>query len=186
MIKFHPIILLSLMIFLAQGEMSRATENWPGWRGPRGDGSAENDPSLPVKWNVGDNVLWKTELPGKGHASPIIWENYLFIVSALIDTGDRVLICIDRTSGKILWQRIVLKSPSERIHKLNSLASSTPVTNGKYIYVSFLDRKEMFIAAYDFSGETNMATAPGDLLQYPRILFKPDPVERETDHQWRP
>lgn len=161
MLRVHSLILLSLIAFLAQEGISSATENWPGWRGPRGDGSTENDQRLPVKWNVNDNVIWKTGLPGKGHASPIIWEDHIFLVAALIDTRDRVLICIDRTSGKILWQRTVLKSPPERIHKLNSLASSTPVTDGKHVYVSFLDRKEMFIAAYDFSGKKIWQHRPG-------------------------
>ena len=161
MLKLHSIILLNLIIFLTHGGISYATENWPGWRGPRGDGSAESDPRLPVKWTAADNTLWKTELPGKGHASPIVWKNHIFIVSALMDAGDRALICIERTSGKVLWQRTVLKSPPERIHRLNSLASSTPVTNGKYVYVSFLDGKEMFIAAYDFSGKLIWQQRPG-------------------------
>jgi hypothetical protein len=161
MLRLHSIILLNLIIFLTHGELSHAIENWPGWRGPRGDGSAESDPRLPVKWTATDNILWKTELPGKGHASPIVWKKHIFIVSALIDTGDRALICIERTSGKVLWQKTVLKSPPERIHRLNSLASSTPVTDGKHIYVSFLDGKEMFIAAYDFSGKQVWQQRPG-------------------------
>lgn len=154
-------LLLTVIIICSPAQISSGEENWPGWRGPRGDGSAENDSRLPVKWNVAENTLWKTPLPGKGHASPIIWENRIFIVSALDETRDRALICLERESGRILWQQTVLQSPPERIHKLNSLASSTPVTNGKLIFVSFLDRDEMFIAAYDFSGKEIWKKRPG-------------------------
>lgn len=138
-----------------------AAENWPGWRGPRGDGSTADDPRIPVKWSVPDDVLWKTPLPGKGHASPIIWEDRIFVASALRDNEERILICIDRTDGAILWQKTVLESPPERIHKLNSLASSTPVTDGERVFVSFLDGKEMFVAAYDSSGEKLWERRPG-------------------------
>ncbi len=154
-------LLLTVIIIGSPAQISSGEENWPGWRGPRGDGSAENDSRLPVKWNVAENTLWKTPLPGKGHASPIIWENRIFIVSALDETRDRALICLERESGRILWRQTVLQSPPERIHKLNSLASSTPVTNGKLIFVSFLDRDEMFIAAYDFSGKGIWKKRPG-------------------------
>lgn len=154
-------LLLTVIIICSPAQISSGEENWPGWRGPRGDGSAENDSRLPVKWNIAENTLWKTPLPGKGHASPIIWENRIFIVSALDETRDRALICLERESGRILWQQTVLQSPPERIHKLNSLASSTPVTNGKLIFVSFLDRDEMFIAAYDFSGKEIWKKRPG-------------------------
>jgi outer membrane protein assembly factor BamB len=159
--RLHFTILLSLIINFSFGQISSGVENWPGWRGPRGDGSVEDDRRLPVKWNVEDDTLWKTPLPGKGHASPIIWENRIFIVSALDETRDRVLMCFERKSGRVLWQKTVLKSPPERIHKLNSLASSTPVTNGKLVFVSFLDRNEMFIAAYDFSGKQIWKRRPG-------------------------
>ncbi len=159
--RLHFTILLSLIINFLFGQTSSGIENWPGWRGPRGDGSAEDDRRLPVKWNVEENTLWKTQLPGKGHDSPIIWENRICIVSALDETRDRVLMCFDRKSGHVLWQKTVLKSPPERIHKLNSLASSTPVTNGRLVFVSFLDRNEMFIAAYDFSGKQIWKKRPG-------------------------
>src|SRR3954451_10164316 len=78
-------------------------ENWPGWRGPRGDGTSL-ETNLPLHWSATSNVVWKTELPGLGHASPIVWQDKVFTVSALPDSQDRVLLCLDRKSGSILWQ----------------------------------------------------------------------------------
>lgn len=63
-----------------------AQENWPRWRGPNADGTAAASANPPVKWSQTENVRWKTELPGKGSATPIVWENRIFVVTA-IDTG---------------------------------------------------------------------------------------------------
>ncbi|MFC1766135.1 PQQ-binding-like beta-propeller repeat protein [Planctomycetota bacterium] len=68
--------------------------------------------------------------------------------TCVAEADQRALICLDRTTGQMLWTKIVLTSPLEKKHALNSYASSTPVTDGERIYVSFLDKKEMFIAAY--------------------------------------
>lgn len=137
-----------------------SAENWPGWRGPRGDGSSL-DRNLPTQWSGTENVAWKVAIPGIGHASPIIWEDRIFLVSCAPEAEDRLLICLDRRTGRTLWTRPVLASPLERKHKLNSYASSTPLTDGQRVYVSFLDRKTMFIAAYDFEGELIWKQRPG-------------------------
>lgn len=123
-------------------------ENWPAWRGPRLDGTSA-EKNIPIHWNATSNVLWKTALPGVGHASPVVWENKVFTVAALPDTQERAVLCLDRKSGKLLWQQAVLKSPLEAKHSLNSHASSTPATDGQFIYVAFLDQKEMVVATYD-------------------------------------
>jgi outer membrane protein assembly factor BamB len=138
---------------------SRA-ENWPCWRGPRLDGtSLETD--LPRFWSATSNLVWKTELPGVGHASPIAWQDWVFTVAALPETQERVLLALDRATGKLRWQRAVLSSPLERKHSLNSFASSTPATDGERVYVAFLDRDQMFVAAYDFQGKELWAVRPG-------------------------
>ncbi len=137
-----------------------AGENWPGWRGPQGDGTAKA-PHLPVEFSVEIDVVWKVALPGEGHSSPIIWEDRIFVVAGLEEAEERVLQCRDRATGKLLWQETVLKSPFEGIHRLNSRASSTPITDGERVYVSFLDQDHMFIAAYDFAGKQLWSQRPG-------------------------
>ena len=135
-------------------------ENWPGWRGPRGDGTSL-ETNVPVQWDGTENVKWKTPIPGKGHASPIVWGDRVFVVSAMKETTERLLLCLDAGSGAVRWQRMVLKAPFERVHKLNSHASSTPATDGDRVYVSFLDRDTMYIAAYDFEGKLVWEVRPG-------------------------
>lgn len=152
--------LLAFLILLSQ-TAAPAAENWPGWRGPRGDGTATQAPNLPVAFSIETDTAWKTKIPGTGHASPIIWEDRIFLVTAEEENTNRSLLSLNRKTGEILWQKTVLKSDFEDIHRLNSRASSTPVTDGERIFVSFLDRENMFIAAFDFEGNELWKTRPG-------------------------
>ncbi|MSR42989.1 MAG: serine/threonine protein kinase [Pedosphaera sp.] len=153
------ILSIALLLSLNLATVIRA-EDWPGWRGARGDGSS-SEKNVPIKWNATENITWKAELPGLGHASPIVSGDRVFTVSAIPETEARALICLDRKIGKILWQQTVVTSPLEKKHKLNSQASSTPATDGKLIYVTFLDVQDMVVAAYDFSGKQQWLVRPG-------------------------
>jgi outer membrane protein assembly factor BamB len=140
--------------------LALAAENWPCWRGPRLDGTSV-EKKMPSHWSASSNVAWKTELPGIGHASPVVWNDRVFIVSALPAEQDRDLLCLDRATGRLLWQKTVVNSPMEKKHSLNSHASSTPATDGKLVYVAFLDRNEMVVAGYDFAGNQKWLVRPG-------------------------
>jgi hypothetical protein len=171
-----PVAVLASVVFSAQFIFA---ENWPCWRGPRGDGSSA-EVNVPVRWGATENVVWRTEIPGIGHASPVVWGDRVFTLTALVETSDRgperggnsqaqdgdgrdrVLVCLDRTTGKFLWQRTVVSAPLEGKHRLNSWASSTPATDGRLVYVSFLDRKDMVVAAYDFAGNQAWRVRPGE------------------------
>jgi len=160
-------------------------ENWPGWRGPRGDGTSL-EKNIPTHWSATSNMVWKSELPGAGHASPIIWNEKLFTVSALLESSERVLLCLDRASGKILWQKNVLHAELEGKHPLNSFASSTPATDGQLVYIAFLDHDKMLAAAYDFSGKQKWLVRPGPFASKhgfcsSPVLFK-DKVILNGDH----
>jgi outer membrane protein assembly factor BamB len=135
-------------------------QNWPSWRGPNGDGTSV-ETKLPVRWDSVKNVAWKTIVPGKGYSSPVIWKDKLFLTSALQETQEKILLCYDCKTGKLIWQKTVLKSPFEGKHDNNSFASGTPATDGRLIYVSFLDKKDILVAAYDFSGNRVWVQKPG-------------------------
>lgn len=170
------------LLFLAQ---ALTAEDWPVWRGPRGDGTSMEQ-GVPVHWSASSNVVWRTAVPGVGHASPIVYGDRVFTVSALASTQERVLICFDRLTGAVLWQRTVLTAPFEKKHTLNSHASSTPATDGKLVYVAFLDRQEMLAAAYDFAGRQQWLVRPGPFHSMhgfcsSPILFK-DKVILNGDH----
>jgi outer membrane protein assembly factor BamB len=157
-------LLTSLLLFLPvrAGNATRS-ENWPSWRGPRGDGTAHEN-GIPTRFSDTDNVRWKTRLPGNGYSSPVVWGDRLFVTWCVEDEQRRVLACLDRTDGKILWEKPVLTAPLEQKHNLNSYASATPATDGKYVWVAFLKRPDMVVACYDFAGKEIWRTSPGKLL----------------------
>jgi outer membrane protein assembly factor BamB len=135
-------------------------QNWPCWRGPNGDGTSP-ETNLPVNWDGEKNILWKIETPGMGYSSPIVWNDRLFITSALADSHEKVLICYNSQTGDKLWQKTVLNSPFEAKHNENSFASGTPATDGTLVFVSFLDGKDVVVAAYDFEGKQAWLQRPG-------------------------
>src|SRR5258705_553311 len=137
--QFNRLAVAALL--LVQGSFVHA-ENWPCWRGPRLDGTSLES-GIPQRWSSSNNVVWKTELPGIGHASPIVWNDRLFTVTAVPEQRARVLLSLDRNSGRLLWQKTVLTSLMEKKRQLNSYASSTPATDGELVYVAFLDKAEM-------------------------------------------
>ena len=155
-------LLRCLFVFLLVAA-SAAAEDWPCWRGPRYDGTSL-EKNVPIHWNGPENrnIAWKVEIPGKGHASPIVSGVRLFVVTCLDEQEDRLLMCLDRRTGKKLWQQVVLHAPLEGKHPLNSFATSTPAAAGRQVYVTFLDRNEMVVAAYDYQGNRKWEVRPGE------------------------
>lgn len=133
-------------------------ENWARFRGPNGTGFSA-DKQIPVTWTEKDGVVWKTPIPGLGNGSPIVWGNRLFIQSAGADGKGRQLNCIDTANGKILWSKSV-PGGTAKTHARNSLASSTPATDGERVYTFVWDGKLIDIYAFDFKDGKQLWKAP--------------------------
>jgi outer membrane protein assembly factor BamB len=133
---------------------------WPGWRGPRGDGHSD-EPNIPTRWGPTENIAWKVPIPGKGHSSPVVWGDRIFLTTALEKERQRVLLCLDRRSGRELWRRVVVTSALEQKHDLNSYASATPVTDGKHLWVSFFEQPKIVLACFDLEGNEEWRVSPG-------------------------
>ncbi len=151
--------ILCTTLLLASVSVIQA-ENWPRWRGPNGDGTS-SETNISTQWDSITNVLWKSEVPGVGHGSPVVWEDRLFLISAQPQTMEKLLLCYDCKNGNLLWKVTVLKTPFENKHTDNSFASGTPATDGEYIYISFLDGNDAVVAAYDFTGKQIWNKRPG-------------------------
>lgn len=156
-------IFLTQNLVQAQAKVSDFATNWPEWRGLYNSGAAiKGNP--PVEFSETKNVKWKIEIPGKGHATPIVWGNQI-IVQTAVPTDKKVgnpdatatenqlspnqtdlihqftVISVDKTSGKINWETVVREEmPIERTHDLGSWASNSPVTDGENIYAFFGSR----------------------------------------------
>jgi outer membrane protein assembly factor BamB len=125
-------------------------ENWPCWRGPRGDGtSAEKD--LPTTWSAQENVRWKVKLPGPGNSSPIVWGGRIFLTQSLDKKGtERAVQCFDRADGKLLWHQSIPFKGEEPTHDTNPYCAATPVTDGERVIAS---HGSAGVVCYDFEGK---------------------------------
>ena len=150
---------LVVLVFFVAGVAQ--AENWQGWRGPNGDGTSP-EKGIPVKWSGTENIAWKVTIPGNGHSSPVVWGNRVFLTSCLPEKEQRILLCLDRNTGKTLWKDVVLNSPLETIHPLNSRASGTPATDGQHVFVAFMMADDRKIPAPNV-GTPRMIT-PGSLV----------------------
>jgi len=142
--------------------------DWDRFRGPNGTGIAEGplppiDPAQP---------LWKTAIPGKGNGSPIVVAGRVYLQSASIDGSQRWLICLDAASGKILW-KTTHRGSAARTHVKNSLASSTPASDGQRIYCVWWDGSGVAIHAYDREGKELWHTSLGGYVSQHGPGFSP-------------
>jgi outer membrane protein assembly factor BamB len=126
-----------------------AADNWPRFRGPNGAGTSA-DKDIPVQWTAAD-VLWKVSLPGRGNSSPVVWDDKIFVQSASADGKERFLLCLGLADGKTLWSKSLSGSRGV-IHKKNTLASSTPATDGERVYALFWDGAAIALHAFDMKG----------------------------------
>ena len=140
-----PIIFAACSFALAVTGESRC-QDWPQFRGLRSDGQAEAK-NLPVEWGLGENVVWRAAVPGKGWSSPTLAGGRIYLTSAVpVDpgsaSGDLELraLCYDAASGKPVWAKTVFVQSSQTaptIHRKNSHASPTPLVDGDRLFVHF-------------------------------------------------
>lgn len=114
-----------------------ANENWPQFRGPNGDGHASAT-GLPLHWSETQNVCWKTPIPGKAWASPVVWRNRVWLSSATADGKELSVVAVDLKTGKIVLNKVVFKveKPAYVWH-VNSYASSTPCLEEGRVYLHY-------------------------------------------------
>lgn len=139
---------------LAENPSSDSRQFWPQWRGPAGNGvAALGDP--PTEWSETKNIRWKVAIPGRGHASPIVWGDRIYVQTAIIAEQTAqpevegkavrdyrfVLIALDRRSGAVVWEQTLCQTvPHEPGHKDASPVSNSPATDGEYVYAYFGSR----------------------------------------------
>jgi outer membrane protein assembly factor BamB len=182
------VVTMMAMAALAVAE-PRATPQWPQFRGPDGQGvSAEK--GFPDDWSPSRNVLWKTAIPGRGHSSPVVWGDRIFLTTAI--EGEVVpgakgvvhiieghpyvhpqgvgddrrqtfkVLAISARDGKVVWERTAYEGlPYDTRHKKGSFASQTPVTDGTLVYTYF--GSEGLLFAYDMGGTLKWKASLGGI-----------------------
>jgi outer membrane protein assembly factor BamB len=161
--KFFPLLILGIVISVQMASCQQNgnyTEQWPQFRGPYASGIVEST-NLPDHWDMetGKNIKWKAQIPGLGHSSPIVWDNKIYLTTAVNILGEDSLkvglygdvsnyndsvvkefrvLCLDKNTGNILWNEVAHKSvPKTKRHTKASHADPTPATNGKYVVAFF-------------------------------------------------
>ena len=183
-------LLAVITILLTVGSLAAQSANWPQWRGPGGAGIS-NETGLASEWSDTKNIAWKTAIAGRGHSSPIVWNNRIFLTSSIegpiipgaeavrhIRRGQEYLhpdsvganhsytlklSCLDASTGKVLWEKTVYEGRvHDNRHRKNTYASATPVTDGKYVYFSF---EAEGLYCYDFDGKLIWKTSLGKIAK---------------------
>ncbi len=150
-------LLFSAMVLAGalSGEVSAAAAgDWPGWRGPTGDGHAATGQTLPEKWSETENVIWRAAIRGRGHSSPTLVGNQVFLTTADIAAAEQVVLCLDRATGKLQWETVVHRGNLDTAgHRNTSQASPSVACDGELLYVNFLNQKAVYTTALDLSGK---------------------------------
>ncbi|HEX2442958.1 MAG TPA: PQQ-binding-like beta-propeller repeat protein [Vicinamibacterales bacterium] len=155
-----------------------SAENWPQFRGPDGRG-VSSESAVPLEWSPDKNIAWKAQIPGRGLSEPIVWNDRLFVTTAIegtvvpgaaaikhMDEGQEFLhpdsvgadkhhtlkvIALDAKTGKVVWEQTAWEgAPWDNRHRRSSYAAPTPVTDGKLVYTWF---GPSGLYAYDFAGK---------------------------------
>jgi outer membrane protein assembly factor BamB len=124
-----------------------AQANWSRWRGPSGQGLAVGA-GYPDSWSDTENVAWRTSVPGRGHSSPIIWGDRIYLTTGYDDERVAVL-AFRRSDGEMLWETVGPDSTPEKLYPKNSHASATPSTDGRRVYAFFGNKGLLAVDAED-------------------------------------
>ena len=139
----HRSVLILIAIMTVGGG---ASANWPGWRGPGGNGvSAEKN--LPIKWSPSENIAWKLALPQWSGATPVIWGDTIFLNVAEADQDSLSLWAVNRSNGEVLWKKPLSKGNNQQ--RKQNMSSPSPVTDGTTVWVM---TGTGFLRAFDFKG----------------------------------
>jgi outer membrane protein assembly factor BamB len=139
--------------------------DWPWWRGPDRDGVADGRQEPPLTWSATENVVWKSPVPGRGHGSPIVVGDQVFLTAADHERQTQLVLCYDRRSGKLLWRTEVHRGGFTTAgNAKSSLASSTPACDGQRVFVNFLHDGAVWTTALSRTGERLWQTKVGDFV----------------------
>jgi outer membrane protein assembly factor BamB len=139
------------------------SSDWPWWRGPTRDGIAVADQAPPLHWSRSENVLWRSPVPGRGHGSPTVVGNQIFLATADYEKQTQSVICYDRESGRRLWRTNVHRGGFiEGGHKKSNLGSATVASDGHRIFINFLNSGAVYTTALNSAGEQLWQTRISD------------------------
>ncbi|MEJ6718943.1 MAG: PQQ-binding-like beta-propeller repeat protein [Akkermansiaceae bacterium] len=149
----NSLLTLLVMATLLAGPAHADQNDWPWWRGPDRNGHANPNQKLPAGLNAEQDTLWVTTIPGKGHGSPIVVGERLYLVTAEGKAQTQSLLCFDRKTGKPVWSKVVHKgSFPKKINGKATHASTSPACDGERLFVNFMNDGAVYTTAFDLAG----------------------------------
>ena len=172
------LVVVSILTGIAS-PLRSASADWPAWRGPTADGQAAAGQNVPTKWSETENVLWRAPIRGRGHSSPTVVGDRVYLTTADAATEEQLVLCLDRATGKPVWETAVHRGNLETGgHKNSSQASASVAWDGERLYVNFLNAKAIHTSALDVSGKILWQTRVDDYV--PHQGFGASPVVHES------
>lgn len=147
-----------LLALIACIPADEVTDSWTRFRGPNGSGHGSGL-TLPSEFNE-QFIRWKVPLPGVGHGSPVVCQGRIYLQASENQGSERLIFCLDATSGKILWKRSILGKRAAAMHQKNSLASGTAATDGERVFFCHWDGQTVQLAAYSCTDGKPLWTFP--------------------------
>jgi outer membrane protein assembly factor BamB len=153
--RTFSILLSGTALSLSLGlHAATSPSDWPAWRGPTRDGHAAPDQNPPTTWSETENVLWKVAIPGRGHGSPTVVGDRIYLPTADSAKRTQSILCLNRADGKLVWQTEVHNSGAEYGKQSHSSAASASVTcDGNQLFINFLNSGAVYTTALDLSGK---------------------------------
>lgn len=151
--------------------------DWPWWRGPSRNGVAEENQKVPVEWSETQNVLWKVPLPGRGHSSPTIVGNRIYLATADDHRQVQSVLALNRENGETVWKTDVSQGGFPKTHPKNTHATPTVACDGKLLFVTFHHHDQLKLTALDLKGEKVWEKVVGPYM--PKIYeygYAPSPL----------
>lgn len=140
--------------WIAVATRTASAEDWLQWRGPTGDQHAPPGATAPLSWSETEGVAWTTPLPGRGHSSPTLVGDRIYLTTADAEAGTQSLLILDRQSGELLRSLLIHEGGlPARIHPNNSHASPTVASDGQRVFVLFCNDDAAMVTALDLAGE---------------------------------
>ena len=152
------------------GNVSRKLDlaaDWPWWRGPTHNGLAALGQNPPLKWSETENVIWSAPIPGRGHGSPTVVGDQVFLATAEEQAQVQSVLCYDRNTGKHLWKTVIHQGNFEKKgNAKSSLAACSIACDGERLFVNFLNAGAVYLTALDRAGKQLWQSKVSDFVMH--------------------
>lgn len=167
------------MLGACEEPSAKASDDWPAWRGPTRDGIAASGQKLPLHWSETENLLWRTPLPGRGHGSPTVVGDRIYLATADQEKSSQKVLCFDRKTGQPVWETLIHQGGlDQKGHANTSQASASVACDGERLYINFLNNNAVHTTALDLQGKILWQTRVGDFVTHQG--FASSPVVHES------